>query len=88
MGGMGFSSRMMDPGAWDAWVVLTWLVVGLLVVAGAVVVAWLVRGGRQGFTPRNVEAGRSAADILDERFARGELSDEEFERRRRTLTSR
>lgn len=87
MGGMSFTSRMMDPGAWDAWVVLTWVVVAVLVVAVAAAVVWALRGGRSS----GASAGptqQSPGEILDERFARGEISDEELQRRRRALTNR
>lgn len=86
MGGMGFTSRMMDPGAWDAWVVLTWLVVVVLIAAVAAVVVWALRGERS--SSRSAPAAPSPGDILDERFARGEISDEELQRRRQALTNR
>ena len=55
------------------------LVVWVLFVAGVV---WLVRGlaARSG-----AGAGQSARRILDERFALGELSAEEYQQRRRVL---
>lgn len=85
MGGMDFSSRMMDPGAWDAWVVLVWVAVAVLVGAAAVAV-WSLRPGRR--PEGSVSAGRSPEAILDERFARGEISDEELQRARRALSER
>lgn len=70
MGGSG-----MDPGGW-----IPWLLAGVLAIAltGAIVVATRPGVGR---------AGRSsqAIRILEERYARGEITDEEFEERRRTL---
>jgi putative membrane protein len=86
VGGMGFTSRMMDPGAWDAWVVLTWLVVVVLIAAVAAVVVWALRGERS--SGRATPVAPSPGDILDERFARGEISDEELQRRRQALTNR
>lgn len=88
---------------WDGgWGVGNWLLMGFgmllfwaLVVAGIV---WLVR-----FTSSNRTApggqgesldkpagppAPSAQDILDERYARGEISDEEYRTRRDTLSSR
>lgn len=87
MGGMSFTSRMMNPGAWDAWVVLTWVVVAVLIVAVAAAAVWALRdrrpsGASSGATPQSPE------NILDERFARGEISDEEFQDRRRALADR
>jgi putative membrane protein len=57
--------------------VLGWLVVIAAVVAG---VLWLVRNVRPG--SRN-----GALDILRERYARGEISREEYESRRRDLAA-
>lgn len=56
------------------WMMLFWVGVILLVV-------WAVRqsGGREA-EPRN-----RAVEILEERFARGEVDTEEFEARRRDL---
>lgn len=57
-----------------------WLLVLLAVVAGIV---WLVRalGGRS----NQSGSGNSAMRILEDRFARGEIDQNEFEERRRTL---
>ncbi|MGI8518004.1 MAG: SHOCT domain-containing protein [Acidimicrobiia bacterium] len=59
-----------------------WLLVLLAIAAGIV---WLVRilGDRPS---QNVPAN-SAMRILEERFARGEIDQDEFEERRRTLRS-
>jgi putative membrane protein len=62
------------------WMVLTWaIVIGLVV--------WVVAR----LAPRNGTQGRHGAGearrILDERFARGEIDDEEYRRRRRELES-
>ena len=56
---------------------LAWLVVIAAVVAG---VWWVVKNWRP--DPRN-----SAVDILRERYARGEISREEYETRRRDLVA-
>ncbi len=53
---------------------LVWIVVGVIVV-------WLVRSG--GTTWRGPERdAHSAEDVLAERYARGEIDEEEFSRRR------
>ncbi|WP_231921216.1 SHOCT domain-containing protein [Micromonospora auratinigra] len=58
-----------------------WSLLGLVVLAGLV---WLVfrltEGGRAGFAPS------AARRILDERYARGEIDEEEYRRRRVGLT--
>jgi len=51
-----------------------------LIVIGIVL---LVRGPSAG--PGPGREGRTAGDILDERFARGEIDREEYEERRRAL---
>ena len=54
----------------------------LLIVLLVVALAALLKAGRRiGSTPRN----RSALDILEERYVRGEIEREEYERKRRDL---
>ena len=57
---------------------LFWGGIILLVVLG---VRWLGRGPESGSRSRN-----TALEILEERFARGEIDKEEFEERKRTLS--
>jgi len=57
------------------WMALFWI--GLILVA-----VWAVRG-----TDERRRDPRQALDILEERFARGELETEEFVARRRELAS-
>lgn len=62
---------------WVAWVfMVAWWV---LVFTGIV---WLVRNAAG---PRDAEPGASARRLLDERFAAGDLSVEEYQERRRVL---
>ena len=84
MGSSQFMSRMFDPGAWGVLEVLAWVLVALVVV---IVVLLLVRGLSGGSLERSRgdHRGRSPVEVLEERYARGELSDEEFNRRRRVL---
>lgn len=61
--------------SWVGWfLMLTWWV---LVIAGIV---WLVRSAGS-----HAEDGGRARRLLDERFAAGELSVEEYQQRRRAL---
>ena len=70
-------------GGWGFGMMLVMLVFLALIVVGIVfVVRSFSDGGRT--LPRS--GGNRALDILDERFARGELDREEYEERRRTLT--
>lgn len=66
------------------------MVLWLVVVVGAVVllVRWLGGGSAEGSRGRGHGqggSGRSPLDILKERYARGEIDDEEYARRRRVL---
>ena len=85
MGGSHFMSRMFDPGAWSALQVLVWVVVALMAAALVVLVVHAMGTARR-TGPGRDGAGRPALEILEDRYARGELSDEEFERRRQSLT--
>lgn len=91
---------MMWHGDWSGadWVLMSaaMLVFWAAVVAGVI---WLVRtfAGDSGRKPgdgapldeRSERSGRpSAREILDERYARGEMSDEEYRARRAVLTDR
>lgn len=78
---------MMLGGGWGGWFMgplMMLLFIALAVVLILILVRWLGShgtgiGGSEG-------SGRSAAiDILKERFARGEIDQEEFERRKRVL---
>jgi putative membrane protein len=68
---------------WGAWGIL--MMLGMLVFSGLVIVGivlgirWLVRQGR-GSEPD------AALDILRQRYARGEISKEEFEAKKRDLS--
>ena len=70
---------MSGSGMWGwglLWMVLFWG----LVIAG---IAWLVRVAID--RPERGREADTARRVLDERLARGELSVEEYERRRETL---
>lgn len=82
MGGMGqFMSRMVTPGSWDAVDILIWVIVAALVVTMTVVAFALLGAKRPGAS----RGKRSSVQILEDRFAKGEVSEEEFERRRDAL---
>ncbi|MGH2653341.1 MAG: SHOCT domain-containing protein [Actinomycetota bacterium] len=66
---------MMGPGMWFAMWIFPLLFFGVLIAFGV----WAVRR----FTERGPRS--SARQILEERFARGEIDTEEFERRVRAL---
>lgn len=71
---------MWDNGHGMAW--FGWLFMGALLILVVVGIAWLLRA----MPDRSASDGVSAARrILDERFASGDLSLEEYEQRRRAL---
>ncbi|MGA7801774.1 MAG: SHOCT domain-containing protein [Gammaproteobacteria bacterium] len=71
-GGFGFGHGVFGP------------LFSLVVVVAIVVMlrgVWRGRSGRGG----DIGAGRTPREILEERYARGEIDEQEFERRRRDL---
>lgn len=72
-----------DGGWWGFGMMLfSLLFLGLIVVGVVFVVRSFSDGGRTAHHP----GGSRALDILDERFARGEIDKTEYEERRRALT--
>ena len=62
-----------------------WMIGGLLVMIGAVVlIVWAISSASRGGSNREAERP-SALDILRERYARGEITQEEFEQAKKTL---
>ena len=65
---------------WMGWLMMLIPIAGLALLA--ILVAMLVRGGRAG------ARDDSALEILQRRYARGEIGHDEFERMRTTLLAR
>lgn len=65
---------------WFGWIgmILWWALIILVIVA---LVRWIA-----GVGDRTQRGGKSAREILDERYARGEISKKEFESMREDLT--
>jgi len=74
---------------WGAWLAMSVMMVLFwgLVIAGIVVLVRYLTGARQGGPPAaHSDRGRpSAEELLDERFARGEIDQDEYTRRRELL---
>lgn len=64
-----------------------WLIGGVLLIAGLVIlVVWAVnRSSSHGQSSAPPADRSSALDILRERFARGEITEQEFEQAKKTL---
>ncbi len=77
--------HMWDGGGWWMFLGPLWMiiVIGLLIAGIVVLVRWL--GGGPVIGGHGPAASSRALDILKERFARGEIDEEEFEKRRRLL---
>lgn len=79
-----YGNGSMGAGGWIAMIVMMILFWGVVIVAGVVIFRGTRRGGRDG-APVGVATYRNPVDILDERFARGELENEEYEARKAVL---
>ncbi len=74
------------PGWMGGWMMLFPILFLIAIVVGAMLVIRAVQGGSR-WRPREPggEGRRDPLEILEERFARGEIDAQEFEERRRTL---
>jgi len=61
-----------------------WFLFPLFWIAVIVFVVWMFRRGRWG-RPGRAHHHQSAAEVLEHRFARGEIDDDEYRRRRSVL---
>lgn len=80
-------------GYWGDWMMTAWLLwggLGLLVVAGLAVGVTLLATSltRRADRPGRAVTQGDAVDVLRMRLARGEIDDEEYERRLATLNGR
>ena len=78
----------MWAGGWYGWfmgplMMIVFLAVAIVVVV--LIVRWLSGGDRDAAAAPRTRAGPTPLEILEERFARGEIDKDEFEERRRVL---
>lgn len=81
-----YNDGSMGAGGWIAMILIMSLFWGAVIFAGVM----LFRGtsnsrGDRNSAPTNQTAHRDPMDILNERFARGELENEEYEARKAVL---
>ena len=78
---------MMWTGTWNGWGASWPMLLAMAVFWGGLIlaIAYTIRASR----PRETRSdGPHALQILEERFARGEIDHDEFDERRRMLSSR
>ena len=59
-----------------------WWIIGLIIV---VAIVWMVVKSMNTNSRGNLPSGKSALDILKERYAKGDINKEEFEKRMKDL---
>ena len=77
---------MMGYG-WDGWGGGFWMLGGVLLLIGVIIlVVWAVTAlSRTGQAPTHGPSGPTPNEILRERFARGDISEQEFEQAKKVL---
>ncbi len=73
---------MMNGFEGHGWGMGWWWIIGLIIV---VAIVWLVVKSMSTNSNPNLPSGKSALDILKERYARGEIEKDEYERKKRDL---
>jgi putative membrane protein len=82
-GTVGVDQQMYRDGddwGWAGWITM-WLMMAIFWVAVGAVVVWLVRSSRT-----TIPESPTPLDIARNRYARGEITDEDFERIKRGLS--
>ncbi len=90
VGAQPSGSYTHDPHMWGGWgwggMILGPILMILFIAAAVTVVVLVLRALGVGTSRPAAREGRTALDILDERFARGEIDKDDYEERKRTLS--
>lgn len=77
---MDFPSHMAGGAGWLGWLIM--IIFWILVVAGiTLLIVWVVRSSEKSSIGRE----KTALEILNERYARGRIEDEEYEKKKERL---
>ena len=68
---------------WSVWLLIVVLLWGLVIAAIVLAIRWLIRADRRG--SHEGPATPDALEVLRQRYARGEIDEAEYERRRAVL---
>ncbi|MGK2874439.1 MAG: SHOCT domain-containing protein [Nocardioides sp.] len=80
-----YNNGGMDAGNWIAMILMMSIFWGAVIFAGMMIFRGTNSRGDRNSAPTDQTAHRDPMDILDERFARGELDNEEYEARKAVL---
>ncbi len=75
---------MFDGHGWGFGGGLMWLFWILLIM----VIVWIIKGGAGGSSSKTSRNEKTPLEILEQRFARGEIDKDEFEEKRKLLEHR
>ena len=74
---------MMNGFEGHGWGMGWWWIIGLIII---VAIVWMVVKSMNTNRNSNPPSGKSALDILKERYTRGEINKEEFEEKKKSIS--
>ncbi len=73
---------MMDGYGGHGWGMGWWWIIGIIII---IAVIWFVARSMNQGAGSNQPTGKSALDVLNERYARGEIDEKEYQERKKNL---